>query len=477
MEHCSAPAERADCAKPTRRRAATGGSAVSTEAGSPALLTDLYELTMLQAYFDEAMYRPAVFELFVRVLPPQRNFLMLAGIEQALDYLENLRFTPAELDWLRGTGRFRGEFIDWLRDFRFTGEVHAMREGSLFFGNEPVLRVEAPIGQAQFVESRLINLVNFSTLVATKAARCVLAAPGKVLIDFGLRRAHGAEAGLLAARSSYLAGFAGSATVLAGQRYGIPVFGTMAHSYIEAHELEVDAFEHFAASQPRNVTLLIDTYDTEAAAAKVVALAPALLRRGVNLVSVRLDSGDLAIHARKVRAILDAGGLEDVRIFASGNLDEFRIAALLDGGAPIDGFGIGTHLTTSSDAPTLDSAYKLEVYAGEARRKRSEGKATWPGAKQVHRQLDADGGLLRDHITLADEAHAGAPLLQAVMRKGRRLAAPEALPALRQHAAAELGRLPAALRGLESVPAEAVYPVEISAGLRRLAAQLDRVPH
>lgn len=444
---------------------------------TPALLTDLYELTMLQAYFDEAMCAPAVFELFVRVLPPRRNFLMLAGIEQALDYLEQLRFSPDELEWLRGTGRFRGLFLDWLRDFRFTGAVHAMREGSVFFANEPVLRIEAPIGQAQFVESRLINLINFSTLVATKAARCVLAAPDKVLIDFGLRRAHGAEAGLLAARASYLAGFAGSATLLAGQRYGMPVFGTMAHAYIEAHELEVDAFEHFAASQPRNVTLLIDTYDTEAAAAKVVALAPALLRRGVNLVSVRLDSGDLALHARKVRAILDAGGLMDVRIFASGNLDEYRIAALLAAGAPIDGFGIGTHLTTSSDAPTLDSAYKLEVYAGQARRKRSEGKATWPGAKQVHRQLDAEGGLLHDYITLADEAHGGIPLLQPVMRGGQRLAPPEPLMSLRHHAAAELGRLPAALRQPDTAAAADAYPVDISAGLRQLAAQLDRVPH
>lgn len=447
------------------------------DAGSPALLTDLYELTMLQAYFDEGMSQPAVFELFVRVLPPQRNFLLLAGIEQALDYLENLHFTAAELDWLRGTGRFRGAFIDWLRDFRFSGTVHAMREGSVFFANEPVLRIEAPIGEAQFAESRLINLVNFSTLVATKAARCVLAAPDRLLVDFGLRRAHGAEAGLLAARASYLAGFAGSATVQAGQRYGIPVFGTMAHSYIEAHALETDAFEQFAASQPRNVTLLIDTYDTEAAAAKVVALAPALRRRGVNLASVRLDSGDLADHARRVRAILDAGGLQEVRIFASGNLDEFRIAALLAGGTPIDGFGVGTHLTTSADAPMLDSAYKLQVYAGQARRKRSEGKATWPGAKQVHRRFDAGGRLLSDHVALADEPAGGVALLQPVMRDGHRLAAPEPLAALRQHAAAELARLPAPLRALDTADAADAYPVAISAGLRRLAAELDRMPH
>ncbi len=445
-----------------------------------ALLTDLYELTMLQAYFDEGMQDTAVFELFVRVLPPQRNFLVAAGLEQALDYLENLHFTADELAWLAGTGRFRPSFVDGLRDFRFTGDVHAMREGTVFFANEPVLRIEAPIGQAQFVESRLINLVNYSTLIASKAARCVLAAPGRLLVDFGLRRAHGAEAGLLAARASYLAGFAGSATVLAGQQFGIPVFGTMAHSYIEAHALETEAFERFAASQPDNVTLLIDTYDTEAAAARVVRLAPTLRRQGVKLVSVRLDSGDLTAHSRRVRAILDAGGLGDVRIFASGNLDEQRITRLLAAGAPIDGFGIGTHLTTSADAPALDSAYKLEVYAGEARRKRSEGKATWPGAKQVHRWLGADGRLARDRVALLAEAGAGAggeALLQPVMRAGRRLAPAEPLAALRSHAAAELARLPEPLRALEPVAADAAYAVEISAGLRELAARLDQLAH
>ena len=445
-----------------------------------ALLTDLYELTMLQAYHDEGLHDSAVFELFVRVLPPQRRFLMLAGIEQVLDYLENLRFTAAELDWLHGTGRFKPAFLDTLRDFRFTGDVHAMREGTVFFGNEPVLRIEAPIGEAQFVESRLINLINYCSLIATKAARCVLAARHGLLVDFGLRRAHGGEAGLLAARASFVAGFAGSATVLAGQRYGVPVFGTMAHSYIEAHELESDAFEQFSLSQPGSVTLLIDTYDTEAAAAKVVALASSLKARGVNLVSVRLDSGDLADHARRVRAILDAGGLANVRIFASGNLDEYRIAALLAAGAPIDGFGVGTQLTTSADAPALDSAYKLQAYAGRARRKRSEGKATWPGVKQVWRSLDGEGRLAGDIVSMADEHPPGGnwePLLQPVIRRGRRLAPPEPLAALRTHAASELARLPAALRDLGPAAAERPYPVAISASLQALAREIDARPH
>ncbi|ATE58966.1 nicotinate phosphoribosyltransferase [Thauera sinica] len=444
-----------------------------------ALLTDLYELTMLQAYFDEDMHDTAVFELFVRVLPSRRRFLMLSGIEQVLDYLENLHFTAGELDWLHGTGRFRPAFLDSLRAFRFRGDVHAMREGTVFFGNEPVLRIEAPIGEAQFVESRLINLVNFCSLIATKAARCVLAAPDSLLVDFGLRRAHAGEAGLLAARACYLAGFAGSATVLAGQRFGIPVFGTMAHSYIEAHDLESEAFERFSSSQPDNVTLLIDTYDTEAAAAKVVALAPALKARGVNLASVRLDSGDLAEHARKVRALLDAGGLPDVRIFASGNLDEHRIAVLRAAGAPIDGFGIGTQLTTSADAPALDSAYKLQAYAGRARRKRSEGKESWPGAKQVWRSVDAEGRPQRDLIALADEPAppGGFPLLQPVMRGGRRLAPPEPLAGLRAHAAAELARLPAPLREPGPAAEAPPYPVEVSDGLRTLARELDARPY
>lgn len=444
-----------------------------------ALLTDLYELSMLQAYFDEGMHAPAVFELFVRELPPQRRFLLLAGIEQALDYLERLRFTAPELAWLRGTGRFRPSFVDWLQGFRFAGNVKAMHEGSLFFGNEPVLQVEAPIGQAQFVESRLINLIHFASLVASKAARCVLAAQGRQLIDFGLRRAHGSEAALLAARASYLAGFDGTATVLAAQRFGVPVFGTMAHSYIEAHDTEAEAFARFSASHTGSLTLLIDTYDTEAAAHRVVALAGAMRERGAPIASVRLDSGDLAELSRRVRSIFDANGLPEVKIFASGNIDEARIAALLRDGAPIDGFGIGTHLTTSADAPFLDAVYKIASYAGTPRRKLSSGKATWPGIKQVYRCRDAQGRMLHDHVALADETPpaAGAALLLPVMRDGRRLARPQGLADLRRRANAELAGLPGQLRALEpSSPADA-FPVRISPGLRALASRMDRQPH
>ncbi len=453
-----------------------------TEAADSALLTDLYQLTMLQAYFDEGLQETAVFELFVRALPAQRHFLLLAGIESALAFLEQLRFDPGELDWLRATGRFRTDFLDSLAELRFTGEVHAMREGTVFFANEPVLRIEAPIAQAQLVESRLLNLVHYATLVASKAARCKLAAPDSLLVDFGLRRAHGSEAGLVAARSSYLAGFAGSATVLAGQQYGIPVFGTMAHSYIEVHELEVQAFRAYADSLTGlrgPLTLLIDTYDTEAAARKIVALAPVLERRGARIASVRLDSGDLAAHARLVRTILDQGGLREISIFASGNLDEWRLQRLLQAGAPIDGFGVGTALSTSADLPALDAVYKLQSYAGRPRRKRSEGKATWPGAKQVWRWSGPDGRIERDRVALADEpAPAGASaLLQPVMRAGRRIAPPEPLDQLREHAAAQLAALPGSLRGIDAVMPDPAYPVAISEPLQQLAASLDRLPH
>ncbi|MBI3329718.1 MAG: nicotinate phosphoribosyltransferase [Nitrospinae bacterium] len=438
--------------------------------GASVLLTDLYQLTMLQGYFDRGMEETAVFEFFVRKLPPRRGFLVAAGLEQAMDYLEGLAMTPQDLDWLASSRRFSRDFLTYLERLRFTGDVHAMPEGSVFFPNEPILRVTAPLPQAQLVETRLINLLHFQTLIASKAARAVLAAPGKGLIDFGLRRAHGAEAGLLAARAGYLAGFSGSATVLAGILYGVPLYGTMAHSFVQAHEEEEDAFAHFAHSQPENVVLLIDTYDTEAAAEKVVALAPRLRAEGLTIKGVRIDSGDLGEHARKVRCILDAGGLPHVRILASGNLDEEVVQALVASGAPIDDFAIGTRLDTSADAPYLDCAYKLQEYAGRARRKRSEGKATWPGRKQVYRRLWPDGCMAADILTLDEDLQEGDPLLQQCMRAGRRLAPSPPLFQVRQHAAAQLDRLPPHLRRLGVDPP---YQVLISPALHDLAAAVD----
>jgi nicotinate phosphoribosyltransferase len=437
--------------------------------GASVLLTDLYQLTMLQGYFDQKMEATAVFEFFVRKLPPSRGFLMAAGLEQALDYLESAHFTPHELEWLASSGRFRREFIDSLASFRFTGDVHAMPEGTVFFPNEPILRVTAPLPQAQLVETRLINLLHFQTLIASKAARLALVAPGKLLIDFGLRRAHGAEAGLLAARAGYLAGLSGSATVLSEYLYGVPAYGTMAHSFVQAHDHELDAFLHFAYAQPDNVVLLLDTYDTEAAAEKVVSAATRLRQAGIAIKGVRLDSGDLADQARTVRRILDAGGLREVQIFASGSLDE-HIVRHLAANAPIDGFGIGSRLDTSSDAPYLDCAYKLQEYAGRPRRKWSEGKATWPGRKQVYRHYHADGSMARDLLTLEEDAQEGQALLRPVMHGGTRLHPSPPLAEARAHAGAELKRLPEPLRQLRE---GCIYPVEISPALSTLTKSVD----
>lgn len=429
------------------------------------LLTDLYQLTMLQGYFEHHMEGVAVFEFFVRRLPSKRNFLVAAGVEQTLQYLENLRFNAQELRWLASSRHFNPEFIDSLANLRFTGTVHAMPEGTIFFANEPVLRVTAPLPQAQLVESRLINILQFQTLIASKAARSVLVAPDKLLVDFGMRRAHGAEAGLLAARATYLTGFAGTATVQAGQLFDIPLYGTMAHSFIQAHDEESDAFERFSLANPTNVVLLLDTYDTERAAETAVRLAGRLQQRGIRIKGVRLDSGDLAEHAVRVRQILDAGGLEGAAIFASGGLDEIKLKQLVESGAPIDGFGVGTRLDASVDAPYLDCAYKLQEYAGRPRLKRSEGKETWPGRKQVYRSFDARG-MTGDVVSLEDDSQPGEPLLQLVMRDGRRTAPPPSLEHIRQTAAANLARLPAPLRQLE--PAEP-YTVEIAPALRKLA--------
>lgn len=430
------------------------------------LLTDLYQLTMLQAYWASGMNETAAFELFVRSLPPGRNFLLAAGLETVADYLLGLRFADDDLAWLASTGRFDAAFLDSLRDFRFSGDLDAMPEGTVAFADEPLLRVTAPLREAQFIETRVLNLVHFQTLVASKAARCVLAAGGRPLVDFGLRRAHGGEAGLLSARASYLAGFAGTATVEAGRRFGIPIFGTMAHSFVQAHDDEATAFADFARAQPGNVTLLIDTYDTARAARKVMALAA----RGVPVQGVRIDSGDLAAHAREVRRILDEGGLASARIFASGNLDEERVAQLVASGAPIDAFGVGTRMNVSADAPFLDCAYKLVEYAGRPRRKRSEGKATWPGRKQVFRRFDASGTMAGDLLALESDAADGAPLLAPVLRGGARVGPAPTLEAVRDRARAQMAALPPRLRALAAADP---YPVEIAASLRALAAQID----
>ena len=410
--------------------------------GYSVLLTDLYELTMLHGYFRQDMNSRAAFELFLHKRPDNRNFLIAAGLEQALDYLENFSFTDNECDWLAQTKRFDDEFIESLRKLKFTGDVYALPEGTIFFEKEPLIRIEAPLPQAQIVETRLINLLQFQSMIASKAVRSRIAAPDKLLVDFGLRRAHGAEAGLFAARACYIAGITGTSNVEACRVFGIPMYGTMAHSYIMAHDDEAESFMCFADAQPDNIVLLIDTYDTELAALKVVAVADRLKERGLVVRAIRLDSGDIADHACKVRQILDSGGHPEIGIFVSSGLDEHELQRLLASGAPIDGFGIGTKMLVSADAPYLDCAYKLQEYANIPRYKHSEGKITLPGRRQIYRQFNANGVIEHDLIGLMDKPQAGEPLLIKVMQAGKRINGRETLDKMCSRVENQLQQLP-----------------------------------
>jgi nicotinate phosphoribosyltransferase len=434
----------------------------------PALLTDLYELTMLQAYVEEGMEGEAAFSLFVRRLPPRRNYLVACGLGDVLRFLETLAFDTDALAYLGSLGRFSDRFLRYLERLRFTGDVHAVAEGTPVFAHEPILEVVAPMPQAQLVETLVMNQIHLQTTLASKAARVVAAARGRTVVDFGVRRMHGTDAGLKAARAFWIAGVDATSNVAAGRRYGIPVSGTMAHSYVQAHDDELEAFRRFARVYPDTV-LLVDTYDTLAGVRKVVALAREL-GPAFKVRAVRLDSGDLAALARGARRILDDAGLTSVEIFASGSLDEDAVAALVEGGAPIDGFGVGTAMGVSRDAPDLDIAYKLVAYGGRARMKLSTGKVLLPGRKQIFR-VEEDGLARRDVLARHDEALAGRPLLAPVMRRGERLPAGRVtLDEARGRARDELARLPAALRAL--APADPPYAVEISAGLARARDEL-----
>jgi nicotinate phosphoribosyltransferase len=447
------------------------GAPDMTNAATSPLLTDLYELNMVQAYLDRGDDGIAVFEFFVRRLPARREFLMAAGLGTALDFLEQARFSPREIDWLKSTGRFRDNLIDYLAAFRFTGDVHGVPEGRVVFPHEPLLRITAPLPQAQLVESRLINIMHFQTLIASKAARMVLAANGKGLSDFGLRSAHGAEAGMLASRASYIAGFSGAANVLAGMDYGMPIVGTMAHSFVQVHVDEAAAFEMFARARPDNVILLIDTFNTLNGARKVVDLAPKLAKDGIKVRGVRIDSGDLIAASKAVRKILDDGGLKDAVILVSGGINEDVIAAHIAAGAPIDGYGIGANLTASQDAPVLDCAYKLQEYAGTPRRKLSEGKQTWPGRKQVWRRYGNDGRMSGDTLSIESDRQDGEPLVVQAMADGKRVAPAETLDAMRARAAQDLAKLPETHRSRE---AGSAYPLRIADALEALAREADK---
>lgn len=441
-----------------------------TDVRSP-LFTDLYQLTMLQAYFKEGLDETAVFDLFVRRLGP-RNYLVACGLEAALTYLEDLQFAKDEIDYLAAQGSFEDDFLDYLADFRFTGDVYAAREGTPVFADAPILEVVAPIGEAQLVETYLLNQITFQTGLASKAVRVVEAAhrdgAGRVVADFGMRRLHGTDAAMKAARACYIAGVDSTSNVLAGQVYGLPITGTMAHSYIEAHDTEAAAFDAFARLYPET-TLLVDTYDTLEGVHKVVELA-AQWGDAFRVQAIRLDSGDLAQLAKDARRILDEAGLDDVKIFASSSLDEHKITALLERGAPIDGFGVGTRMGTMADRPYLDSAYKLASYAGTPRMKLSKEKSNLPGRKQVVRRFE-DGLAVRDVIAAHDEPIDGEPLLEKVMTGGMRTdaGAPRELDAVRDFAATQRNRLPERLRALGE--ADPPYEVVLSNRLERALEQ------
>ena len=429
-----------------------------------ALFTDLYELTMAAAFFREGVAGRATFSAFVRRLPPGRGFLVAAGLEDVLEYLRSLRFTADGLHYLRSLGRFEPAFLDHLGALRFTGDVRAVPEGTVVFADEPLLEVTGPLIEAQLVETAVLNLLHVQTVLASKAARSVLAADGRALAEFGLRRSHGMDAGMKAARAAIIAGFDSTSNVLAGRTYGGVLSGTMAHSFVMAFPSELEAFRAYARAFPDTAVLLLDTYDTLAAARHAVTVARELLHRGHRLAGVRLDSGDLAALSRGVREILDAGGFPEVRIIVSGGLDEHDIAALIGAGAPIDAFGIGTRLNVSADAPSVDLVYKLVRLDGRDVLKLSPGKATWVGAKQVVRRINGAGRLAGDTLALEDEpvpADARA-LLEPVMRGGQLLRPHPPIAELRARCAAELATLPDGVRRLRE-PEE--YPLTPSEGL------------
>jgi nicotinate phosphoribosyltransferase len=444
---------------------------MTTPSARSGLLTDLYELTMAAGYVQTGFEGRATFELFSRSLPARRNFLVAAGLQQALEFLQGLRFSAEQISYLRTHPAFaaiEAKFFDYLASFRFSGDVWAMPEGTLCFPGEPLLRVTAPIAEAQIVETALLATISFQTLVASKAARAVEAARGRPIVEFGARRAHGIESGLLAARAAFIGGCRGTSNVEAGHTFGIPTYGTQAHSWIMAHETEEEAFGLFLDLFPRHSVLLLDTYDVHHAVEKLIAM-------GRKPRGVRLDSGDLIADSIWTRQQLDQAGWGDVEIFASGDLDEDRITSLLAAGARIDTFGVGTSLSTSADAPSLNVLYKLAEVERDGviweAAKLSAAKVTYPGRKQVYRAADSSGRFTGDVIGLEDEpAPSGKPLLVPVLRNGQLLAPSVPLTEAQARCREQIEHLPAHLR--ELAPADPPYPVGYSVRLEKLLARV-----
>ena len=429
-----------------------------------SMLTDLYELTMAASYFEHGIVAPATFSLFIRKYPPDRSYFVSAGLEEVMDFLESFSFGQEELDYLDSKKLFSYDFLDYLSHLRFTGDVYALPEGRIFFKDEPILEVTAPIIQGQLVETFIINAINFGVIIATKAARCMHAADGKTLVDFSLRRTHGTDAGINAARACYIAGFASTSNVLAGKLYDIPISGTMAHSYILAFDEEIEAFRAYSKSFPQNTVLLIDTYDTVEGARKAAQVAKEMADRNCRLKGVRLDSGDMAQLSQEVRKILNDEGLTDVLIFASGGFDEFRIADILERGAQIDAFGVGTRVGVSADAPYTNIAYKLVEYDKNPVLKLSTGKQNIPSSKQIFRTF-AEGRIIKDVIGLRDENLEGKKLLEKVMENGICMTHKESLGKIRQRFKNDFESLNDAIKPIRNPE---TFTVEISRKLKNL---------
>ena len=430
------------------------------------LFTDLYELTMAASYFAHQVFDTATFSLYIRDVYATRNYFVAAGLEQVLDELAAFQFSDPDISYLRSTGRFSEKFLDYLRQLRFTGDVYAMLEGTVFFANEPVMEVTAPIVEAQLIETFVLNTIGFQTMIASKAARCFHAADGRPLIDFSLRRTQGQDAGIKVARSTFIAGFAATSNVLAGKIYGIPISGTMAHSYVSAFDKELDAFFAYADTFPDHSIFLIDTYDSVEGARHAAAVAKEMQKKGHTLIGVRLDSGDMAGLSREVRKIFDDAGLYDVKIFASSGFDEFKIAKVISEGALIDAFGVGTKVGVSADAPFVDVVYKMVRFKGRDVRKLSPGKVTLAGEKQVFRKSDQNGRYSEDIIGQRDEIIAeGKPLLEKVMGNGKILRSHPQLQMLQEKFKENFAALDDRYKSIQDHKA---YPVKLSTRLENL---------
>ncbi len=436
---------------------------------SLCLATDLYEFTMAASYFKLNLNKKATFSLFMRKPPADRSFFISAGLYEALSILESFSFSKEELLYLKSLKMFPEDFLEFLRTFHFEGDVWALPEGTIFFPNEPVLEVTAPLIQAQLVETLIINAINLETMISSKAARCVLAAKNKAVIDFSARRTQGIEAGLKVARSSYIAGFVATSNCLAGKMFGIPVTGTMAHSFVESFDKEEDAFRAFCKLFPNNSVFLVDTYDTIKGTHSAIKVAKEMEKKGKKLIGIRIDSGDLVEMSKKARKLLDEAGLKYVKIFVSGGLDEYKINQLIKEDSPIDAFGVGTKMGVSADAPYLNTVYKMVEIGDRAVAKLSPKKVTWSGKKQIYRCLDEKGFIKRDILGLRDEKVKGAiPLLIPVMEKGK-IVHQENLNTIKARASSELESLPNEFKDIEKTPNMEVKP---SRGLRELQQQV-----